>query len=209
MSGLIPFFVVSYVVLVVVVLVAARQLVDPAVRPDEYAKLAGLGVTAVSGIMVFIASLFGIKASRDLEALKGGIVRATEGLKAVLSKKIDGYHTLTTAATYYYRTLSDLERGKWDDARFQRCEDEMAKVEANVGLLPGDEAFVNLWRILWQKGRVISELASTSDHSTAALQKIWQEHCPQFGDLIGQLQKAERDVLTALETTAGSGAARS
>lgn len=149
---------------------------DPNGTWTDYAKVAGVGLTATTSLC---AAAIGALTARRQRRSQIELERLTGSLGYVR----DAFRIIRRAANRYYYALSRLEAGTFDADAVAKAEAAMERAAADsVELAPGDRP---LWDQFWQSGRLIGESAAALGPTATAAdrRKLWLQHATRFGDL--------------------------
>jgi hypothetical protein len=119
---------------------------------------------------------------KELQSLRVVSDRQMEMMKATtLSREIEAYQELFSAADQYYATLSRLEFEKVEAKDYKAADLGMAKARSKLPYLE-NATHRNLWEEIWTKASFIK--GSTKALSRDEEKQLWQNNVVEFGKLL-------------------------
>jgi hypothetical protein len=161
----------------------------------DFFAAATIGCTAVTAAL---GALVSTVASKDLEAkrqqlqtqlqdLKSGSDRQMEMMKATtLSREIEAYQELFSAAAQYYTALSKLETNAWKKQDSASAEIAMQKARSKTPYLKSDE-HRKAWEAIWTKAALITSLANKINADQQS--DLWSKSVGEFGTMLQTFEK--------------------
>jgi|SRR3954466_16053949 len=171
-----------YILLVSGVIWLALAITPPIQKGwDEFAKVAGIGLTLVSSVMAAIVSPV-LAISQQLHL----------GRRAGL---LEAYRVIYAAISYSYRMLAPLETGDWDLSRFRSAEARLEEAEGFGFFLPDDQE--QMWQDVWQKFRYVAESVVKDSPTREDKIMLWRHEAKELQNLIGTFKdKARHEVMS-------------
>jgi hypothetical protein len=133
---------------------------------------------------------YGQELQKELQKLKSGSDRQMEMMKATtLSREIEAYQELFSAAAQYYSALSKLETNAWTMQDSEGGESAMQKARSKAPYLKSDE-HRKAWEAIWTKAAFITSLAQKLHPDQQS--DLWVKNVGEFGTML----KAFENIVT-------------
>ena len=170
---------------IIVVGAWATTFITPHLELKDYLLNVQITLTFLAAL---VAALLSVAVARQ-QAMS---IRSTEELKARLAqvapKEHEAYHAMWRAVSQYYRTLAELELGRFSNQSLQDAE-EACKTAEGQSLL-ADPADIGMFYRFWQMAANLRDEAANRQNYSDELRKLWIRDRKSLSDEYNQVKAA-------------------
>jgi hypothetical protein len=170
-----------------VLIVAVTILATSAdVKPKDWIEFTAMVMAtigaALSAVVSGIVRRKQTQDAKDLETFKTNLSTGLEQVKAriaeITSREYDAYYSLWAAVARYYRALSPLETGRYDERALHEAESLSDKAEGHSLLVSDSDR--QLFYDYWQTASYLRGEALARRGDADALRQLWRAQLPEL-----------------------------